>query len=102
MKILYILALLSFAALAWAAFAIARHIRKGAAKSTVEGHESDLSHALEARLNDIAKRTDDPTASARPTEEQNFSYFNRDDSGEIFPTKTTSPKDQAQHVTDRT
>ena len=86
MKILFIIALLSFAALAGAAYAITRHIRKNAATHRNDVVESDLSEALEARLSDISRSN----IEARPqgSGQHDFSYFNKDASGEVHSDKS--------------
>jgi hypothetical protein len=56
MKILYIVALLSFAALAGVAYAITRHVRKNAAAAkTNPAKDLELSNALDARLSGISR-----------------------------------------------
>ena len=56
MKILFILAVLSFAALAWAAFAITRHIRNSAAKAGApSASENEIDEAIENRLTNLAR-----------------------------------------------
>ena len=56
MKIMYIVVLLSFAALAGAAYAITRHIRKNAAASQGNpARELEMSQALDVRLTGISR-----------------------------------------------
>lgn len=66
MKILFALAVISFAALAWAAFAIARHIRKSTA---VAANASETSLVVEP------SPTGDLSRSGTP---QDFHYFNKE------------------------
>jgi hypothetical protein len=74
MKILYIVAVVSFLALAGAALAIARHIRKGAAKAANPAADIALAEAIDLRLNDLAR----PSRDLRPATPQDFSYFNKE------------------------
>ncbi len=63
MKILYVIALVSFAALLWAAVAIARHVRKGAVAPDPPAADNSP-EALEQRLSTLTRK---PSAEARPT-----------------------------------
>ena len=55
MKIMYIIALVSFFALAGAAVAITRHVRKNARRAETPGSGLGDSKALEDRLTDVAR-----------------------------------------------
>ena len=66
MKIMYIIALLSFAALAWAAFAITQHVRKNAAAKVPPPTDEAMVQALDVRLNDLSRSTVRP--AYRPPE----------------------------------
>jgi hypothetical protein len=100
MKILYIAALVSFAALAWAAFAIMRHVRKGADRAKSEAGLADMHQAIESRLSSVVHHADEPQGQPQPVAEQNFAYFNKDSADEIYPSKTTLPKDRAPAAAD--
>ena len=65
MKVLYVIALLSFAALLWAAFAIARHVRKGAAPAQLPVADN-TPEVLEQRLSSLT-RTPPETRSGSQT-----------------------------------
>ena len=79
MKILFTLAMFSFAALAWAAFAITRHIRKNAASAGRPAADAELTQALEDRLTTLVQNSnDDRTSNSESSGQQDFSYFNKD------------------------
>ncbi len=68
MKIMYIVALLSFAALAGAAYAISRHIRKNAAAAqTNPARELEMSQALDVRLTDLSRPAGSKPAAGAAT-----------------------------------
>jgi diaminopimelate decarboxylase len=100
MKILYIAALVSFAALACAALAIMRHVRKGADAAKSEASLADMHQAIESRLSSVVHHADEPEEQTQQVAEQNFAYFNKDSADEIYPSKTTLPKDRARTATD--
>jgi hypothetical protein len=79
MKILFTIAVLSFAALVWAAVAIARHVRRSSARTAAQpASNAALSEAIDARLSELAGQPSKPRAAATADTEQDFSYFNRD------------------------
>jgi hypothetical protein len=91
MKILYILAVLSFLALGFAAIAIARHIRKGAARAANPHADNELSDAIDLRLHDLVRPARDPRPAA-----QDFSYFNKEAPARL-PTETPDHSKTAPH-----
>lgn len=83
MKILVIIAFISFAALAGAAFAIVRHIRKNAAEAALAPSDATLDQALASRLSNLTRNASPvPPAVAAVTPpanaEHDFSYFNKE------------------------
>jgi hypothetical protein len=73
MKILYTIAVFSFLALVWAAFAISRHIRKNSATPAREPvQDPDLTEAIDRRLAGLVKQTSPEenagTAASQPSE----------------------------------
>ena len=86
MKILFTLALLSFVALAGAAFAITRHIRRNAANAAHPGTDADLTQALETRLTTLVPNSnDDRSPSGESSTQQDFSYFNKEQPDKPYP-----------------
>jgi hypothetical protein len=56
MKILFAIAVFSFAALVWVAFAIMRHVRKNSAKAAFSpAAEAEMSQAIDVRLSSLAR-----------------------------------------------
>jgi hypothetical protein len=100
MKILYIVALVSFVALTWAAFAMTRYIRKGASAAKSEASELEMHQAIEARLSSIAKHPDQKHEEPQLSNEQSFAYFNKDSSDKIYTAKSTLPKDHTHPAAD--
>jgi hypothetical protein len=89
MKILFCIAVLSFAALVWAALAIVRHVRKNSARTAAQpAADAELSEALDVRLSEIVRQSAasrvPPATSAG---QQDFAYFNRDATASIAAKK---------------
>ncbi len=79
MKILFIIALLSFAALAGAAFAITRHIRKNSKAVTAAEPRSEDVDAMTQRLTAVARpAAEDRSSTGMSSGQRDFAYFNRD------------------------
>jgi hypothetical protein len=80
MKILYAIAVISFAALVWAALAIARHVRKSSARAAAQpAADAELLEAIDMRLSEIVRSPAQPLSAGNSTDaEQDVSYFNRD------------------------
>jgi hypothetical protein len=74
MKILFVIALVSFVALAWAAIAITRHVRKNAKSTTGEPPDQETAKAIDLRLNYIARPEGPAPVKSIQT---GFSYFNK-------------------------
>jgi hypothetical protein len=116
MKILFAIAVVSFAALVWAALAIARHVRKNSARSAGQpAVDAEMSEAMDLRLLEVSRPKGAPADPADPSDpsdpsdprdpadladladphreadanesRQDFSYFNRD-----APSGTSDPK----------
>ena len=70
MKILYAVAVFSFAVLIWATVAITRHIRKGAVKPEFDAAaDAEMSQALDVRLSSFARPSVADERSAAKTQE---------------------------------
>jgi len=81
MKILFAIAVLSFAALVWAALAIVRHVRRNSARAAAQPvADAEMSEAIDLRLSELAPQPPRPRAAAAAASDsqQDFSYFNRD------------------------
>ena len=79
MKILFIIALLSFAALAGAAVAITRHIRKNSKAAAAADPRSEDTDAITQRLTAVSRpAAEDRSASGASSGQRDFAYFNRD------------------------
>ena len=72
MKVMFIITLLSFAALAGAAFAIFRRIRKRTAVQSSGSSEAELSQAIEERLSGLSKISD------RKADHNDLAYRNKE------------------------
>jgi len=91
MKILFIIALLSFAALAWAALAIRRHIRRNAADNKPPTPDSQTSEAINARLRGISRQPgDELTSTPRTSGKPDPLNFDEDHGNQIHPTNSKS------------
>jgi hypothetical protein len=101
MKILFIIALISFAVLAWAAVAVTRHIRQNAATNKEEETTHDLP---EARLNVISRRPANEEAPVpRISDKHDPLNFSGDGPRSIHPVKPrTGPPETKVNATDRT
>ena len=80
MKILFAIAVLSFAALVWAALAIVRHVRRNSARAAAQpAAEAEMSEAIDIRLSELSRQpTRQHAAAASANAQHEFSYFNRD------------------------
>ena len=64
MKVLYVIALVSFAALLWTAFAIARHVRRGA-QAAQPPVADPTRRAIEERLSNLTRTSSEGQTSGR-------------------------------------
>jgi hypothetical protein len=79
MKTLFVIAVISCAALIWAALAIVRHVRKNSARAARLEADAELQQAIDLRLSDLGRQPSrQPFAEDATGIRQNFSYFNRD------------------------
>ncbi len=105
MKILFAIAVVSFAALVWAALAIVRHVRKNSARAAAQpGADAELSEALDIRLSELSRQPSRQRSEvAASDKQQDFSYFNRDSASSLPDTKafTDSPPPIKPAVADR-
>ncbi len=89
MKILFAIAVLSFAALVWAALAIVRHVRRNSARLAAQpASDAALSEAIDLRLTELAGQPPKQRVAASPDTQQDFSYFNRDPASSLSDKKT--------------
>jgi hypothetical protein len=89
MKILFVIALVSFVALAGAAIAITRHVRKNANNAADAPPDQEMSDAIDLRLNDIAR----PEARAPVKSSQtDFSYFTKETPEDPLPETPERPQ----------
>jgi hypothetical protein len=76
MKILFAIAVLSFAALVWAALAIVRHVRKSSARTAAHpAADTAMSEAIDIRLSELAGQPHKQGGAASADEERAFSSF---------------------------
>ncbi len=81
MKILFAIAVFSFAALVWAGLAIVRHVRKSSARAARQpAADAELSEAIDLRLTEITRSRSGQRPAVADEVQQDFSYFNRDSS----------------------
>lgn len=79
MKVLYIVALFSFLVLAWAVYAITRHVRRNAAQELPQMQDPELTEAIDLRLSGLTQPARDaPTAKSATMSTTEFSYTRRD------------------------
>jgi hypothetical protein len=80
MKILFAIAVLSFAALVWAALAIMRHVRKNSARAASPPvAELEMAEAIENRLSQVTRPASRHQRAELSAEvQEDFSYLHRD------------------------
>jgi hypothetical protein len=79
MKILFAIAVLSFAALVWAALAIVRHVRKNSGRAAaIPAFDTEMAEAIDNRLSEIARPATRKRRSNPAADTEDFSYFHRD------------------------
>ncbi len=80
MRILFAIAVFSFAALVWAALSMLRHVRKNSRQAAAKpAADAAMSEAIDLRLNEIIRQPARQGLHAASTDSsQDFSYFNRD------------------------
>lgn len=97
MKILFAIAVISFAALVWAALAIARHVRKNSARSAGQPAAGpETSEAIDFRLAESFRPPSTQPVPAAPSDnQQEFSYVRRDAASSLSDKDTSAPSKPA-------